>query len=1029
MAAAAVTVLAAASAGAARAQSAPPATDAQGRPLTGPDAQAAPGQGAPGAGQPAATANQPSSTPIAGPSPGPDSGQSTASAVQEVVVTGFRASIASAIHVKRDEVGIVDALKADDIASFPDNNLAEALQRIPGVSIDRDGGEGRTITVRGLNPSFTRVLVNGIEGQAATGGSDNSGGVNRGRAFDFNIFDAELFNSIIVRKTQAAEVEEGSLGATVDLETTRPFDLKPGPHLVLSAKEEFDEQADRTGPRLDALVADTFLDGKLGVLVSAAYTRRYVREEGYNSTRFDNGASSGGFCSPVGVSPQNPANSSANGITASQCAPGVPRLANTPANAAAYAAASAATTFEPRLPDLTHIDYDNTRLGITSSIQFRPTERTVIGADILYSDFKSRRQQYDLSAISFSRSTTQGGKPQTSVLQAQVEPDGDLAYGVFNGVDFRSSSRFDKLDTEFFQYSLNLTHQFSDRFRISALAGRSASQLDNPIQTTVTFDNRNLNGFIYDATGGGRAPKLTFPYDVNNPGAYTIYGPGTNQNYSEIRIRPQTVTNTLGTARLDGTYDIADWLSFKLGGDYKNYRFKTTSVRRGNQDESAAALPAGVDIASLSKTVSFGGSDFGAGLPSSFVVPDINKVASLYNIYCNCIQAPPPAGSGTTTTNNPYDYTLTGITNGNARQMNQQVSEQDQSYYGEFTFKGDWLFGRTLRGDFGARYVHTGVRSVGYQAARGGTFVAIKTGNEDFLPSLNLAYNLRSDLVLRFGASKVLARPELSTLQAGGSFSQSDQASTGSRGTITIGNPYLQPFRAKTVDLSLEWYFTPESLASVAYFHKDIDTYIQQLRVQEPFSQTGLDPSLLTSRAPTDLFDVTTYVNTQGGPLDGVELNLQTPLGRFMPDWIWAPLKGFGVLVNYTHVQSNISYVTSATNTTLITADLVQLSPNSYNATVFYEYGPLAWRVSTSYRDGYLTLVPGRNNNDVEGKNSTLNVDLSATYSVTPRLQLTFQALNLTDQYNDQYVSSTRDSPSYYTHVGRQYYAGVRYKF
>ncbi|WP_051330284.1 TonB-dependent receptor plug domain-containing protein [Niveispirillum irakense] len=150
--------------------------------------------------------------------------EAPAESLEEIVVTGFRGSLASAISQKRNENDIVDVINAEDIADFPDMNLAESLQRIPGVSIDRDGGEGRSITVRGLSSQFTRVRLNGLEALATTGGKDGSGGANRGRGFDFQIFASELFNSLTVRKSQSAQTEEGSLGATVDLQTARPFD-------------------------------------------------------------------------------------------------------------------------------------------------------------------------------------------------------------------------------------------------------------------------------------------------------------------------------------------------------------------------------------------------------------------------------------------------------------------------------------------------------------------------------------------------------------------------------------------------------------------------------------------------------------------------------------------------------------------------------------------------------------------------------------------------------------------------------------
>ncbi len=166
---------------------------------------------------------------------------------------------------------------------LPDLNLAESLQRVPGVQIDRDGGEGRTINVRGLSSDFVRVRLNGLEALATTGGRD--GRQNRNRAFDFNVFASELFNSIKISKSQSAETEEGSLGATVDLTTARPFDYS-GFTMAAGAQASYNDLAQNTDPRATFLVSDRWLDGQLGALFSIAYTKRNTIEEGSSSGRF-----------------------------------------------------------------------------------------------------------------------------------------------------------------------------------------------------------------------------------------------------------------------------------------------------------------------------------------------------------------------------------------------------------------------------------------------------------------------------------------------------------------------------------------------------------------------------------------------------------------------------------------------------------------------------------------------------------------------------------------------------------------------
>ena len=118
------------------------------------------------------------------------------------MVTGFRASLNAALADKKDAAGALDSIRAEDIAKFPDSNLAESMQRIPGVAITRDAGEGRNLSVRGLAAQFTRVRINGMEAMSTTGGTDSSGGTNRNRQFDFNVFASELFNNLTARKTR-----------------------------------------------------------------------------------------------------------------------------------------------------------------------------------------------------------------------------------------------------------------------------------------------------------------------------------------------------------------------------------------------------------------------------------------------------------------------------------------------------------------------------------------------------------------------------------------------------------------------------------------------------------------------------------------------------------------------------------------------------------------------------------------------------------------------------------------------------------
>ncbi len=945
-------------------------------------------------------------------------------APQTVVVTGLRASLESALNKKREDNSIVDVIKSEDMGKFPDTNLAESLQRVPGVVIDRDAGEGRNITVRGLGQDFTRVRINGIEGLATTGGTDSSGGANRSRGFDFNVFASELFSSLTVRKSSSADVDEGSLGATVDLQTMRPLDLpKTGFNATLMAKGRYNDLSSKTDPRVAFLLSNTSADRKFGVLLSGAYSKRNVFEEGFSTVRWDNGPSSGGFCAPTGVTPANPTNSTAT--TCGPAAQGVPRLVGTPENIAAYNAASSAGNFTPRLPRYGRLTHDQDRLGLTASMQWKPMRGTTIALDMLYSKLDATRQEDFLQAISFSRTATQGGKPQTSVVRTAYDSNGALLHGTYNGVDIRAESRFDELSTVFTQPTLTLDTTLSETVRMNARVGRATSKFRNPIQTTTTLDALNVNGYTMDFRGNDRAPAITYPFDVNQAGgAFTIVpvpvaASGTqaasvpNTTTSEIRLRPQGANNRNDVVHAELTWDaVPDFLTIRGGFDFKKYSFDSYESRRVNTGDTIFAPPAGTSIASLSTQVTgFGkGQGLPSGTPTSWVIPNLNAIAKAYDIYCNCIKSGPAGGPG--------DFTLSSITNGNARGNNRSVTEEDNGVFlmGDFTTE---LASIPLRGNLGVRYVETQQAATGYQATAGGTQVTVDNDYKDVLPSFNLAANLSKEFIVRVAAAKVMSRPKLGDLNPGGTV-----ASTGTL-TITSGNPLLKPFRAKTFDASFEYYFASKAFLGLGLFQKNIDTYIQSIRSSVAFKDTGLPLTLLPSNFTGDeVFAVTAPINTDGGKLRGFEINYQQPF-TFLPAWG----RNFGTLLNYTYVKSTIEYVVSPTSSVTITDDLLNLSPKSWNATLYYDDGKFSARLSAAQRSGFLTRVPGQNNNDVEGKNKSMNIDLSFTYKINDKLEATLEGVNLTNQENDQFISRQRNSVVVNNYTGREVLAGVRYKF
>jgi TonB-dependent receptor len=248
--------------------------------------------------------------------------------------------------------------------------------------------------------------------------------------------------------------------------------------------------------------------------------------------------------------------------------------------------------------------------------------------------------------------------------------------------------------------------------------------------------------------------------------------------------------------------------------------------------------------------------------------------------------------------------------------------------------------------------------------------------------------------------------------------------------SVNSGNPKLDPIRAKTYDLALEWYFSEGSLISGAVFYKDIESFVQTLVEPMPFNQSGLPLTLLagTTLTGNEIFQFNRPVNTEGGPLKGFELNYQQQFS-FLPGF-WS---NFGSLLNYTYVDSKIDYVTStAPGAPTVENDLVDLSKNAWNATLYYEANGLSIRTSAAYRDRFLTRVPASNAptlQDAEGTNESLFVDFSASYAINDQLTLSLEGLNLTDEENDQFIDTGADREVVYTHTGTQFFLGARYKF
>lgn len=883
--------------------------------------------------------------------------------IEVITVTGgFRGSLASALNQKRFETGSTDSIKAEDIADFPDLNLAESLQRIPGVAITRAAGEGRQISVRGLGPEFTRVRINGMEALSTSGGTDQIGGANRGRGFDFNTFSSDLFSELTVRKTASADVEEGSLGATVDLRTARPFDYD-GFTFAANVQAGYNDLSEEVDPKGSFLVSNIFADGKFGALFSMAMSERNIKDQGASTVRWNN------------VNDFN----IYRGNSGATVAPELQAIND---------------GFRPRLPRYDSYTHNVKRTGAAAAFEYRPSAETRFNLDILYAKDDSTRSEIFSQAILNGNAQT----GRMNVLDYEVDGSNTVTYAAFEDATIRNESRYDELGTEFLQFTLSAQHQLTDNLKIDGQIGRAKSEFSNPVQTTVVMEKIGVD-FSYDYRGGKRQnPELLFGSNAYETDNWSI---------NSLRIRPLGAENTFDNAAFNLEYTLNDSLKLRSGVNYKKFDFDTYEARLGS--ESGLVGTPGIAMPENLITTH----DSGMGSGNAWLVPDLNAFAAAYNIYSN---------SG--------DYT---VSIDNRRADNYSAKEKSTAAYLQLAFDTE-IGDTTVRGDIGGRYVKTEQSSTAWATLGGSTNHVLITADHsynEFLPSLNLVFEPMDDVIIRFGYAEVMARAGLGSIRPNVSVS----ASGGSR-TITGGNPTLEPTKAKTYDLGLELYFDNESLLGIAVFRKDIDSYVQNLRETKMFSETGLPvqaaidactagPGYGTESGCNENVEwqTTTPLNGPGGDLYGYEIQYQMPFS-FLPEF-W---DRFGFIGNFTYVKAQMDYINN-TGTILATRDLQGLSENTRSATLYYEDEKFSARVSLTDRSSYLTNAIGRDNNDMEGANATRNIDAAMSYQLTERWKISFEALNLTDEVDDQWVDSSGNRLTYYHSTGRQYYLGAQYRF
>ena len=896
----------------------------------------------------------------------------TATPDAEIVVTGYRKSLRDARRIKRDAVIQKDVIVADDIAKFPELNLAESLQRLPGVQITREAGEGRRISLRGLGADFSRVQLNGMEVLGnVDSAQDSRGQRSRDRAFDFNIFASELFSKVEVEKTFQAAQKEGGMAGTIGLFTGKPFDAKPGLTGAISGKLGTNQYTKDAQPRLVGFLSQNW-DNRFGVAVSVAYSKRKTTEQGHNTynyshlgkTEMVNGVATGDAVNLVNA-----------GLDISHL------------SAAKQTRFLAGDLYFADGNRISSWNADMERLGITAAVQWNPVDNVLLTLDVLHSEFTTHRDELHLATRplnGFGSTTldTAKGSPWPAQFQKAtilndftVDSSNYVTSTDASNVTLGSEHRRELNKNKFNQAVLTGKWNVTDRLTIDGHGGYEKSTYDTPYDDK--FYMRAKGNLVANYGTDGRSATFSYPgTDLTNPANYAM---------DNFYYRAFYNASELQEGLLNATYKVSDVWALRAGAAYHRFWQDGASYYYDGGANGTSGVTRGTSVANIT--------DVFTNNSGSWLVGNYDKGFAKYNEYHRL--APKADGTGGVLQDIENVYTTT-----------------------ETTFSGylqaDWdsqLFGNRFRGNIGVRGYHTKTHSTGW--IQGDSYAYLGTTDvtgsySGVLPALNAVFDLTPDVVVRFAASENVNRPSLDSIAAKGSAFQDNGKITASR-----GNPNLKPFKDKSLDLAVEYYFGKVGLLSVSVFQKWVTNFISsQTLTNIPFSQTGVPSSTIPgATASTNVAEFSMPINIAGTKsLKGVELSAQAQFS-FLP----APFDNFGLTGNFTYVDTP--------------KEITGFSKTSYNATLYYDTSLWGVRGSLSHRSRWFTgTSTDPMSADTRGFEASTYIDAAAFVKVTDKLQVTFNAINLTNQKDTQFWGQNRYLYNQ-TQSGTTYLAGFGFKF
>ncbi|TYK66400.1 TonB-dependent receptor [Colwellia echini] len=928
-----------------------------------------------------------------------------------IQVTGIRSSIQESTRLKRDATGVVDAISAEDIGKFPDTNLAESLQRITGVSIDRANGEGSQVTVRGFGPQYNIITLNGR--QMASSTLPDGGGASDNRAYDFQNISADAVRTVEVFKTANAAMASGGIGATINIETARPFD-NPGLVASISANAMMDtsvrngvkDYSDKVTPELSGLLSWTDEEEMFGASFSGSFAQRDSSSTTAGVAQWRNSDWNGPLLATDGI----PVN-----------------VTNPPTNGDDFLLPS----------DLAYRLWDRQRERTNAqlALQYRPIDSVTATFDYTYTKLEKEEQGTELSIWMDTYKSeidfTQGLNP--SPLNYMEDRREQAPRDIATKAKYRNSVTEDIALGFNLEWQVNDDLSFAFDYNDSSSDSSPLSSLGNDVTVGLGSNIIAGQGATYSDAG---IPEMIVDFDDCDP----RIGLNCNQKFDESDVGSSIYqkahaynTNDIIQIRIDGAWEFEDGrIDFGVESrkmDNHSTQSSTNQNMGGWGVSNPGEIPAG-----MLEAIDFNDSldDYKtAGWTEAFRGDTIDLANWAAGV---------------------YDLDLARDT---ALATDRRIQEDVTAAYIKGAYAG-YMGDMPYNVSVGVRYEQTDSTSTANIAAptavawvsnndfevnqgafEDATLISESNSYSNFLPNIDFDINFTDTLKGRAAFGQTIGRPAYGQLSNGVSITGGPNSPTilgGSAGGANVGRASLEPLESTNIDLSLEWYFDDTSYVSAGYFRKDVDGFIGNAPITSPyygltdpsggpraeqaildlqaggyevndttlFSQvvaTQLGETIYSNGHDDTFYETQTVLGNSDDPameflsqsptnnksavIDGMEFAFQ----HFFGD------TGFGVIANYTYVNGDIEFDLASTDTQFA---LLGLSDTA-NLVLMYEMDDFQGRLAYNWRDDFLDSA-AIYQNEPEFTEAFAQIDFNLNYQFTEEFSMSFAGINITGE-------------------------------